>query len=463
MKEKVLETIKKHKLIEEGDKLVIGLSGGPDSIALLYVLLDIQKDIDFSIHIAHVNHGIRGKDALADEKFVENLAKKLDLPYYSKTVNMNRYAIEKGISSEEAGRELRYGFFREILNNLDGGKIAVAHNKNDQAETLLMRFFRGTGIDGLKGMEYINHDIIRPILGIEREEIEKYLLDKNIESRLDKTNLEPIYNRNKIRLELIPHIEEEYNPNIIETLWRTSKVASIDSDFLEEYTEKTLNKVMEKRTNNSIILNKTLFLEEHRSIQQRIIRNCIYNIEGNLQGFTKQHISNILKLFLEGGTGKSIDLINNFMAKTSYEEFIIEKNKKIEIKDFSYKIKIEGFTYVNESNYRFETGVYPSNELDINRKDKHTMDFDFDKISGSLYCRNRKAGDRFVPQGMKGSKKIKDYFIDEKVPKEERDRIPLITDGKNILWVVGYRSSELYKVEESTKNILRINIIDTSV
>ena len=123
MKEKVLETIKKHKLIEEGDKLVIGLSGGPDSIALLYVLLDIQKDIDFSIHIAHVNHGIRGKDALADEKFVENLAKKLDLPYYSKTVNMNRYAIEKGISSEEAGRELRYGFFREILKDLDGGKI----------------------------------------------------------------------------------------------------------------------------------------------------------------------------------------------------------------------------------------------------------------------------------------------------------------------------------------------------
>lgn len=463
MRDEVLETIKKHRLIEEGDQVVIGLSGGPDSIVLLYLLLDIQKDIDFNIHIAHVNHGIRGKDALADEKFVENLAKKLDLPYYSKTVNMNKYAKEKGISSEEAGRELRYGFFREILKDLDGGKIAVAHNKNDQGETLLMRFFRGTGIDGLKGMEYINDDIIRPILGIEREDIEKYLVDKNIESRLDKTNLEPIYNRNKIRLELIPHIEEEYNPNIIEALWRTSKIAAIDSDFLEEYTEKTLNKLVKKRTKNSIILNKTLFLKEHRSIQQRIIRSCIFDIEGNLQGFTMEHISNILKLFLEGGTGKSIDLINNFIAKTSYEEFIIEKNKKNEIKDFSYELKLEGFTYVDESNYRFETRVYPAKDLDINKKDSYIMDFDYDKINGSLYCRNRKAGDRFVPKGMKGSKKIKDYFIDEKVPKEERDKIPLIKDEENIIWVVGYRSSELYKVEASTKNILRINIIDTSV
>ena len=186
MEDRVLKTIKKYNLIQEGEEIVIGLSGGPDSMALLYVLLDIREEIDFNIHIAHVNHGIRGKDALADEKFVEKLAKKINLPYYSKTVNMDKYAKEQGISSEEAGRKLRYGFFREILFKLGGGKIAVAHNKNDQAETLIMRFFRGTGIDGLKGMEYKNGDIIRPILGIERKEIEKYLLDRNIESRIDK-------------------------------------------------------------------------------------------------------------------------------------------------------------------------------------------------------------------------------------------------------------------------------------
>ena len=175
---------------------------------------------------------------------------------------MEEYAKEKGLSSEEAGRALRYGFFREILSSIGGGKIAVAHNKNDQAETLLMRFFRGTGIDGLKGMEYKNEDIIRPILGIERSEIEKYLLDRNIESRLDKTNLEPIYNRNKIRLELIPYIKKYFNPNIIDTLWRTSEVVSVDSNFLERYSKETYSKLVKKREKNSIILDGSLFVKE---------------------------------------------------------------------------------------------------------------------------------------------------------------------------------------------------------
>lgn len=466
MKEEVLETIRKYKLIENGDQLVIGLSGGPDSIVLLYVLLDIQENIDFNIHIAHVNHGVRGKAALADEKFVESLAEDLNLPYYSRTVNMDKYALEKNISSEEAGREIRYGFFREILKKLKSGnrgKIAVAHNKNDQAETLLMRFFRGTSIDGLRGMEYINGDIIRPILGIRREDIEKYLLERNIESCLDKTNLEPIYHRNKIRLELIPYIEKEYNPNIIETLWRTSRISAQDSDFLEVYTEKAFGKMTKNKKENSVTLNKSLFLKEHRSIQQRIIRTCIDEIQGNLQGFTSQHIVNILNLVLEGGTGRSIDLINDFIARISYDKFIIEKYKKSEEKDFLCEVKVEGSTYLKESNYEVETKIYPAREIDIDRKNPYIMDFDFDKIKGGLYCRNRRPGDRFVPHGMKGSKKIKDYFIDEKIPKEKRDKIPLIEDEENIIWLVGYRGSELYKVEETTKRILRIKITDASV
>ncbi|NMB28017.1 MAG: tRNA lysidine(34) synthetase TilS [Tissierellia bacterium] len=463
MEDRVLKTIKKYNLIQEGEEIVIGLSGGPDSMALLYVLLDIREEIDFNIHIAHVNHGIRGKDALADEKFVEKLAKKINLPYYSKTVNMDKYAKEQGISSEEAGRKLRYGFFREILFKLGGGKIAVAHNKNDQAETLIMRFFRGTGIDGLKGMEYKNGDIIRPILGIERKEIEKYLLDRNIESRIDKTNLEPIYNRNKIRLELIPYIEKNYNPNIINTLWRTSNIASTDSDFLEEYTQKTYAKLVKKKARHSIILNRSLFLKEHKSIQQRIIRNSILDVKGNLQGFTEKHISYILKLFLEGITGKRIDLIDDIIAKTSYEDLIIEKKKETNNKDFLYKLNIEEPIDVDEFGYEIKAIVLPFEKVNINKKDRFVKYFDYDKIKGGLYIRNRKDGDRFIPYGMEGSKKIKDYFIDEKIPKGERDRIPLVTDDENILWIVGYRSSDLYKITDNTKNILMVSAINTRV
>ena len=455
MKDRVLENIRKYNLIENGDNIIIGLSGGPDSMALLYVLLDIDE-IDFNIHIAHVNHGVRGKEALEDENFVRDLAKKLKLPYYSTRVNMDEYAKEKGLSSEEAGRELRYGFFRKIATELGGGKIAVAHNKNDQAETILMRLFRGTGIDGLCGMDFISKDIIRPILDIERAEIEKYLEDKNIETRLDKTNLETIYNRNKIRLELIPYIKENFNPNIIDALWRTSRIANIDNEFLELYTKKSYDNMVKKIEKDSIILDSHSFLKEEKSIQQRIIRNIIIYINGSIQGLTEQHISNILELFIKGGTGKSIDIIDNIIAKTSYDDLIIEKKKDIEIKDYIYKIPINGSTYIEELGFKISTEIVSVNNLDIYTKDRFIKYFDYDKINKGLYIRNRKAGDRFVPYGMKGNKKLKDYFIDEKVPKEKRDLIPILVDEENILWIVGYRISDLYKITDATETALKI-------
>lgn len=425
-------------------------------MALLYVLLDI-KEKNFNIHIAHVNHGVRGEEALADENFVKDLANKLNLPYYSTRVNMDKYAKEKGISSEEAGRELRYGFFRKILNDVGGGKIAVAHNKNDQAETLLMRLFRGTGIDGLKGMDFISGDIIRPILDIERDEIERYLMDRNIETRLDKTNLEPIYNRNRVRLELIPYIEKNFNPNIIDVLWRTSRIASIDSDFLEEYTKKTYGLIVKKTGKHSIILDKELFLKENQSIQQRIIRNCIIHINGSIQGFTGQHISDILQLFIEGRTGRSIDLIDNIVAKTSYNDCIIEKRKRLKKKNYLYEIAIGDITYIDELELRIITELTTVDKVNVDNSGRFIKYFDYDKIKKRLYIRNRKAGDRFVPYGMEGSKKIKDYFIDEKIPKDERDLIPILVDNENILWIVGYRISDLYKITDNTERVLKIS------
>ena len=166
VEDKILNTIKKHNLIENGDNVLVGVSGGPDSMALLYALLSIQTEISFSLYIAHVNHGVRGREADEDEKFVEKISGKLGIPFYSKKIDMEGYAREHKLSSEDAGRRLRYKFFREVLLSINGGKIAVAHNKNDQAETLIMRFFRGTGLDGLKGMEYRNGDIIRPLLDL---------------------------------------------------------------------------------------------------------------------------------------------------------------------------------------------------------------------------------------------------------------------------------------------------------
>lgn len=459
MREQVFRDIKEHNLIEKGDNILIGVSGGADSIALLYVLLEVREEIDFNIFIAHVNHGVRGEEALEDERYVENTARKLGLPYYSKKVNMDEYAKEKKMSSEEAGRELRYGFFREILSKIGGGKIAVAHNKNDQAETLLLRLFRGTGIEGLKGMDYKNDDIIRPILGIEREAIERYLLDRNIEFKVDRTNLEPIYNRNRIRLEVIPYIEEHYNPNIIDTLWRTSRLMAIDNEFFEEYSNDLYHKMVRKKDKYSIVLDGKAFKKEHRSIQTRIIRNCILELNGSLQGITMRHVEDVMTLFLERGTGKSISLIDNLVAKTSYDDFIIEKSNGEKDADFLYRIDINSSNYISELGYGFKAEIKSIDQVNIDKENRYKKYFDYDKLIGDVYVRNRRDGDRFVPFGMKGSKKLKDYFIDEKIPKDERDRIPIITDDKNIIWIVGYRISDLYKITRDTKRVLIIEQI----
>lgn len=456
LKDNVLATIMEYNLIEENDNILVGVSGGPDSMALLYVLLEIKELIPFNIYIAHVNHGVRGDDAKADQLFVEEIARKLNLPYYTKNVNMIQYGKEKGISSEEAGRELRYGFFREILTSLGGGKIAVAHNMNDQAETLIMRFLRGTGIDGLKGMDFITKDIIRPILGIGRREIETYISNKKIDTVLDKTNLESIYSRNKVRLELIPYIEENFNPNIVNTLWRTSRISSIDSEFLEEFSEERYNIIVKSQDKHSIILDSGKLLGEHKSIQQRIIRSCILKVNGSLQGITETQISSVINLFQAFNTGKEVHLSNGIVAKTSYEDLIIQKNINKDFSRYLYKLNSPGVNNLEDIGYSFNIEIFPMDKDFTMKKEKNTRYFDLDVVKGDLFVRNRLEGDRLTPFGMRGTKKLKDYFIDEKVPKETRDKIPLIVDDENILWVVGYRTNDIYKVTKKTKRVLSI-------
>ncbi|WP_084604238.1 tRNA lysidine(34) synthetase TilS [Sporanaerobacter acetigenes] len=456
MEDKILNTIKKHNLIENGDNVLVGVSGGPDSMALLYALLSIQTEISFSLYIAHVNHGVRGREADEDEKFVEKISGKLGIPFYSKKIDMEGYAREHKLSSEDAGRRLRYKFFREVLLSINGGKIAVAHNKNDQAETLIMRFFRGTGLDGLKGMEYRNGDIIRPLLDISRNEIEDYILEKNINTRLDRTNLENIYNRNKIRLELIPYIVDNFNPNIVDTLWRTSRTMSNDSEFLEEFSKERYRELVKVEDKNSIILCRQKFSREHIAIKQRIIRHSIYNLTGTLDGISEIHVRNVLELFERGDTGKSVDLPNRLEVKTSYDDLIFRiKNLNVN-NNYKYSLKRGQATYVKEWNSIFKMEVYPMEKIQLNFKDRFIKYFDYDKIKGEIYIRNRRLGDTIQPFGMSGNKKLKDLFIDKKIPIDEREKIPILVDKNDIIWVVGLRTSEKYKITPYTKNVLVI-------
>lgn len=462
MKENVFYQIKKYNLIEKGDNVLIGLSGGADSMALLHILLDYKEQIDFNIHIGHVNHGVRGEAARHDQNFVKDQAARLDLPFHTVDVDMVQYGLDKGITAEEAGRELRYGFFREIIRDLPQGKIAVAHNRNDQAETLLMRIMRGTGIDGLKGMEFISGDIIRPILGTSREDIEKYIEEKNIEIVTDATNFQTIYNRNKVRLELIPYIEENFNPNIVDTLWRLSEISAVDSDFLNTYVKSVYKELLLKEDKDSCVLKLEGILKEHLSIKQRLIRNAILHINGSLQGITEAQISNAIELIRSGDTGKEIHLSNEILIRINYDQVIVRKNKMEKQKDYFYGIPLKGLVNFPEIGYSFSVEILSKEEYIKAEKNKYTRYFDLDKVCGDLSVRNRRPGDRFIPFGMKGSKKLKDYFIDEKVSREIRDEIPIIVDKESILWVIGYRTDEKYRIRETSKNILSISYREIS-
>lgn len=302
MKNKVLETIKKYNLIRENDKIVIGVSGGPDSICLLHLLNNLKNELKdslkFEIYVAHINHQIR-EEADEETEYVKNFCKKLGIECFIKKVNVIEKSNVEKIGTEEAGRKVRYEFFEEVLNKVGANKIATAHNANDNAETVLMNIFRGTGTSGLKGIEPIrDNKFIRPIIECERYEIEEYCKQNNLQPKIDKSNFENIYTRNKIRNIIIPEIKEQFNPNVISALNKLSQVAKQENEFIQKYAMEILGKELLICDENvdKVTLNLKKFNNLDYVIKSRVVIVCIQKIQGSTQGIEKIHVDDIIKL-----------------------------------------------------------------------------------------------------------------------------------------------------------------------
>lgn len=322
MKQKVLDTIKKYKLIENGDKIVLGVSGGPDSIAMLDILKDLRSTLDFIIYVCHVNHMIRGQDAINDQKYVEKYCQKNQIEFFTKNINVVEIANKYKIGTEEAGRNARYQFFEEVLENTGANKIATAHNKNDNAETVLMHLLRGSGISGLKGIIPIrNNKYIKPLIECERQEIENYCKEKNLNPCIDKTNFENTYTRNKIRNIVIPYIKEQFNPNIIETLTRLSEVVSCEDEFMEKIVEREFHRIVLSQNDYQIDINLKEFNILDNVIKSRLILFVVKKIFGSVNGIEKVNITEIINL-CEKNIG------NKFLMPNKNLKVMI-KNKKI--------------------------------------------------------------------------------------------------------------------------------------
>ena len=294
---KVFETITKFKLIQDGDKIVLGVSGGPDSICMLDILNQLKNDkIKFDIIVAHINHQIR-EEANQDEKYVQNYCKKNNIKFCVQRIDVKKYANNNKIGLEEAGRKLRYIFFDEVMKLNNGNKIAIAHNKNDKIETIIMNEIRGCGLSGLKGIEPMrNNQIIRPLIECERIEIEKYCEENNLNPRIDKTNFINDCTRNKIRNIVLPYVVKEFNPNIVKTLDRLYEVVSETENYLQKQVEKKYNQLLISKENNKIILDLKKFNSEDILIKKRILLYTISEILGNTQNIEKINIEDLIKL-----------------------------------------------------------------------------------------------------------------------------------------------------------------------
>ncbi len=292
----VLKTIKKYNLINANDKIVLGVSGGPDSLFMLNILNNLKEELQIELVVAHVNHMIRA-EADEEEQFVKDFCKKINVEFYSKRIEAEKYANNNKIGLEEAGRKIRYEFFEEVCKKTRSNKIAVAHNKNDKVETMIMHILRGSGISGLQGIQpQTNNKIIRPIIEIERKDIEKYCKEQKLEPRIDKSNFDNIYTRNKIRNVVIPYIKEEFNPNFIETMTRLSEVITEENAFLNKLTETEYKNTLIQKTEKEIALDLKKFNKLDNIIKKRIILYTVSILRGGSQGIEKVHVEDIVKL-----------------------------------------------------------------------------------------------------------------------------------------------------------------------
>ncbi len=448
------QTIGRFNMLQKGDKVIVACSGGPDSMVLLHLLNQIKGKYDLKLIVAHVNHKLRGQESDEDERFVKKLAQYLRLAFYTRSFDVVRIARKKKLSIEEAAREVRYQHLNKLALRLKATKIALGHNADDQAETVLMRLIRGAGALGLTGMSIVRGKIIRPLLQIKREEIEKFLKEQNLDFRIDSSNLRQDYLRNRIRLELLPHLKRNYNPKIIDTLNRTASILSAQEDYLEKEILKEFGKVA-KAQKEKISLDLDKLFSYDIFLQREILRLVFERSGGGGFKASFNLVERVLSLAQQKKTGRRVFLNKDVLAEISARHLNFYKVKKTE-KD--QPLIFPGIVEFRRFGIRLDSEVIKRKNLKEKpySKDEMTAFLDWDKLKPPFILRNSKSSDRFRPLGMEGTKSLKDFLTDLKVPRYEKERVRVLTSRGKIVWVLGYRIGDEFKVRKTTGNILKI-------
>ncbi|MDY6856651.1 MAG: tRNA lysidine(34) synthetase TilS [Thermodesulfobacteriota bacterium] len=457
---KAIDTIEKYRMLQQGERIVVAVSGGPDSVFLLYTLNELKDDMNLTLIVAHVDHCIR-KDESKDEcMFVKNLANRFDLPFESQSFNVPLIKKVMRVSTQEAARNVRYEFLMRTLRKYNAHKVATGHNADDQAETVLMRLIRGTGSKGLCGINPFRDGIfIRPIIEIRQSEIRRELEDRRIEFVIDSSNKEDIYLRNKIRNRLMPVLINEYNPNIIQSLVNTSEILRKEDGFLDILAKEYLSDIRIYSDKKSIALDILRLKDLDESIQIRVLKRAIELFSEDLRCVCFKHLDSIVHMLFRKGSNKFLNLPKGICIEKRYNELIIRE--EIRGNDFFYS-----FNHVPDRVRLKETGkdiefsvIKKAKNLDVGR-DPDVAFFDFERVRFPIILRNFKEGDRFQPIGLNGTKKLKDFFIDCKIPRSIRRQVPLLVFDDLIAWVIGLRIDHRVMLSESTKEILKVRMYE---
>lgn len=520
MKEKVLKYINRYHMLSKGESVVVGVSGGSDSMCLLSLLMEIKELYDLRLYVVHINHGIRGKAADMDMEYVENFCKLHHIECFSYVYDIIGIAKKNKMSTEEMGRIIRYKKFNEAAKKYKA-KIAVAHNMSDNVETVLFNMFRGSGIKGLAGIAPVRDRIIRPIMCLSKNEIYSYLEKNHIEYRVDKSNFEDEYTRNKIRLKVLPYITENINEKAIEHINEAANSMAEVSSYIDEEAGKVYsryvsrmnisvagvrNEVTESTTDEvcGLLVLDEVFNYKHILVSE-VIRRCINKTCGQLKDITRAHIENIIELSSKN-VGAKINLPNHVSAIKKYEGVAIICEHKQSIKTAKEnntdnckhkKNKDKNTDNIIEDGLQRSNIAYADNDIekqdifteiiindygvydikghnekisliadtfttDVFWENMYTKWINYDILKNSLSLRTRQTGDYIVVDDKGSRKKIKDFFIDKKIPRENRDNILLLAREHEIVWIVGYRLSAKYKVDENSENIIRVDIMKTA-
>jgi tRNA(Ile)-lysidine synthase len=465
-------TIRSFHMVQTGEAVLVAVSGGADSVALVYILLELSPAYSLRLAIAHLNHCLRGKESDRDEAFVAALAKQLELPFYSGRQDVFRYQKQHRLSLEEAARQVRYRFYDSIAAKYGYRKIALGHHGDDNAELVLMNLLRGSGPLGLSGISPVRDDrIIRPLIKLRHSEIMDYVAVRKLDYVTDSSNQDLNFHRNKIRARLIPQLKDGYNPKLIDSLNRLTAIVGTEEAWIEDLIQPVYENTVVFKEKDKLGLSITELNQQPIAVRRRLIRKAILSVKANLRRVAFAHIEAAWQLAQTGATCGFLDLPDRIGIQRDGQILtVFKKSLKPGCSDkasfpsqtpaYEYRLSAPGKILIEEAGLQIRFSEIPNAPLpDLDPAGHRIAFFDMDRIRFPLVIRNFRAGDRFSPLGLSGSQKLKKFFIDHKISRPERRKCPIVLSRQRIIWIVGHRLDNYAKLGPQTRRILKAELL----